>query len=111
MHRFLLLVSLPLLAAAQGFELYEGEINGRPITYRVSDGYAVYQDDILLGTSEKPSGQRNSSFFIGNLWPGGIIPYELDPAIPPVTLAQTQLAIDTWNSYGTPIHLQPRAGE
>jgi uncharacterized protein (TIGR03437 family) len=111
MRRLVLLLSLPFLLHAQGSEIFEGELDGRPIVYRLSGGYAVFQDDILLGSADKPSGQRNSSFYIGTLWPGGLIPYEIDPTIPAATLAQTQLAINTWNSYGTPIHLQPRGGQ
>ena len=98
------------LAVAQS-QIYEGELDGRPITYRMHEGQALYQDDIILGPATKPNGQRNTSFYIGNLWPGGLIPYEIDPAIPAATLAQLQQAIATWNAYGTPIRLQPRAGE
>lgn len=98
------------LAAAQS-QIYEGELEGRPITYRIYEGQALYQEDILLGPATKPNGQRNTSFYIGNLWPGGVIPYEIDPSFPAATLAQLQQAITTWNAYGTPIHLQPRAGE
>lgn len=107
-------LSLVLLSASFGmaqFQIYEGELDGHPITFRIHEGQAIYQDDIVLGPAVKPSGQRNSSFFIGNLWPGGLIPYEIDPAFPATTLAQLQQAISTWNAYGTPIRLQPRAGE
>ncbi len=103
-------VLLACLANAQS-QIYEGELDGRPITFRVHEGEALYQDDIILGPATKPNGQRNTSFFIGNLWPGGLIPYEIDPTFPAATLAQLQQAIATWNAYGTPIRLQPRAGE
>ncbi len=110
MKRFFLWVLSALLCSAQA-ELYQGELNGEPITYRIVGGYAVFQNDILLGPATKPSGQRESAFYIGNLWPGGVVPYELDPTFPATVLAQTQQAIATWNAYGTPIHLQPRSGE
>ena len=110
MKRLFLLVLSALLCSAQA-ELYQGELNGEPITYRIVGGYAVFQDDILLGPATKPSGQRESAFYIGNLWPGGVVPYELDPTFPATVLSQTQQAIATWNAYGTPIRLQPRSGE
>jgi uncharacterized protein (TIGR03437 family) len=111
MRSLLPLFLLTLTVSAQSSDLFEGELDGKAIVYRVSGGYAVYQDDILLGPVEKPSGQRNTSFFTGNLWPEGLVPYEIDPAIPASTVAQTQQAINIWNGYGTPIHLQPRSGE
>lgn len=110
MRALFLLALFASLTLAQ-VEIYEGDLNGTPITYRISEGLALYQDDIILGPATKPSGQRNSSFYAGNLWPGGVIPYEIDTAIPAATQAQLQQAISTWNAYGTPIHLQPRSGE
>jgi uncharacterized protein (TIGR03437 family) len=110
MRVFGLVLLLAPLASAQ-LQIYEGELDGRPITFRIHEGQALYQDDIVLGPATKPNGQRNTSFFIGNLWPGGLIPYEIDPTFPATTLAQLQQAINTWNAYGTPIRLQPRAGE
>ncbi|MEO8099044.1 MAG: M12 family metallopeptidase [Acidobacteriota bacterium] len=102
-------------AYAQGPILADGFLDGQPITYQIIDGAAIFQGDIILAPGApdagKPLAARASSFYTGNLWPGGVIPYEIDAAIPAATLARVQTAIDTWNSYGTPIHLQPRAGE
>ncbi len=103
---------LLLLHVAFGqVELFDGDLDGQPIAYRVANGFAVYQDDILLGPAEKPSGQRASSFYTGNLWTGGLVPYEIDSTAPPATQVRLQQAIDTWNGYGTPIHLQQRGSE
>lgn len=108
------LIALALCSAVVLYgqvEIYEGELNGQPIVYRIHEGRALYQGDIDLGPVTKPNGQRNTSFFIGNLWPEGRIPYEIDPALPATTVTQLQLAITTWNNYGTPIRLVPRAGD
>ena len=111
MIRLVLLLLSASVVMAQGPQLIEGDLEGTPITFRISEGLAIFQDDIILGPATKPSGRRNTSFFIGNLWPGGLIPYEIDPTFPATTLAQLQQAIVTWNGYGTPIHLQPRSGD
>jgi len=111
MNRLLLLLLSVSVVMAQAPQSIEGELEGTPITFRISEGFAIFQDDIILGPATKPSGQRNTSFYIGNLWPGGLIPYEIDPTFLPTTLAQLQQALATWNGYTTPIHLQPRSGE
>jgi uncharacterized protein (TIGR03437 family) len=109
---FPLVLLAAALASAQSRVVRRGEFNGRTVNYQVIDGLAIYEGDIILGTAEEPrDGRRDASFTTGSLWPGGWIPYEIDPAIPAATLSRVQAAIDAWNGYDTPIRLQPRAGE
>lgn len=53
-----------------------------PVEYAVVDGHAVFEGDILLslssGITESGLGLPDSS----RLWPGGIMPYEIDPKLP-----------------------------
>lgn len=106
----LLLACQPL--RAQPPQVMEGEIDGRPVTYQAIDGLAIYQGDIILGPAgQPPDGRREASFTTGGLWPGGLIPYEIDSTIPFATRSRILQAIETWNGYGTPVHLEPRSGQ
>jgi uncharacterized protein (TIGR03437 family) len=99
-------------AWAQAPVVLEGTWDGAPVLYQAVDGWAVVGDQILGSIeSTKPGAARAASFTTGSLWPDGVIPYEIDPAIPAATATRVQQAIDAWNGYGTPIRLQPRAGE
>ncbi|MGH3912128.1 MAG: M12 family metallopeptidase [Pseudonocardiaceae bacterium] len=44
-----------------------------------------------------------------DLWPKGIIPYEIQPDMP--NLQHVEEAIEHWNSSGVPVQLVPRAGQ
>lgn len=44
-----------------------------------------------------------------DLWPGGIVPYELPPDLP--CRRQVEQAIEQWNSSGVPVILVPREGQ
>jgi len=99
------------LVSAQSSPVLTGEFDGHTVIYQSIDGLAIYEGDIILGPAASSDGRRLASFTTGGLWPGGLIPYEIDSAIPAATQSRVQQAIDNWNSYGTPIHMQPRSGQ
>lgn len=68
--------------------------NGQPrrVTYAVIDGTAVMEGDITLGAPEqiaktpgeltRRAGPRLGLAVAANRWPGGVVPYVIDPALP-----------------------------
>ena len=76
-------------------DIRTGIYRGRSVTYEIIDGLAVWDGDIILGTPEElePSGAfaapgkaldipGKALLAVSNkkrLWPGGIIPYVIDP--------------------------------
>lgn len=65
----------------------QGWHRGKFVEYRVVNGMAVLEGDILLGTTEdlsdKKSEPERSAFAInGNRWTGGIIPFTISPTMP-----------------------------
>ena len=92
---------------------------GRPVTYRVVDGLAIYQGDIILGSAEELEAARTASGKPGSrqamvvdspaeLWPGGVVPYTMDPALP--NPQRVLDAVEHWNTR-TPIRLVARTTE
>jgi astacin len=81
----------PELLARPELEGARGEIllDGRAVSYEVRDGFAVAEGDILLGPVEQlhQTGGKGR-FAMGitktstNRWPGGVIPYVIDPTMP-----------------------------
>lgn len=66
---------------------------GKGLLYAESDGLAIFEGDIVLGTIEEMQAKDNASadelvqFSIGISgaqfrWPNGNVPYEIDPALP-----------------------------
>lgn len=87
------------------------DLNGSQIHYRVIDGEAVWQGDILLGpisTSTKDG--RASSVLSGQRfrWTNNTIPYVIDADIP--SRERIESAISHWNG-NTPMRLVPRQNE
>jgi len=100
----------------------------QPVVYAVRDGLAVFEGDIVLGTVEEMAAR--TAFVEGPLaarladrafpalaipggrtrWPDGVIPYEIDPALPPDQRAAVEAAVEHWNTV-TRLHLTPRSGE
>jgi uncharacterized protein (TIGR03437 family) len=92
---------------------------GRPVTYQVIGGLAIYQGDIILGSVEELEAARAAGGKPGSrqamvvdspaeLWPGGAVPYAIDPALPnPQRVVD---AIEHWNTR-TPIRLVVRTTE
>ena len=78
-------------------DIRTGIYRGRSVTYEVIDGLAVWDGDIILGTPEElePSGvfaapgkaldiPGKALVAVSNkkrLWPGGIVPYVIDPEL------------------------------
>jgi len=101
---------------ATGLALFRG----LTVSYVVRDGLAIWEGDIILGRAGEiaPAGspaKTNSRQSMGitstsNRWPGGVIPYTIDPTMPNQIRVVT--AIDHWNSVmaGT-IRLVARTSE
>jgi astacin len=106
----------PELEGLQGFARFRGAI----VPYEVRNGQAIFEGDIVLGNigeietvSAKEARNQRQSQGITNTyyrWPGGVVPYEIDPTLP----SQNRItdAIAHWNTQlGGTIKLQPRNGE
>jgi len=111
------LAALPLF----GGEVKTGHFRGVPVQFEDVDGLAMYQGDIVLGTSAEilagvadrepvDLARKQASGRTGDRyrWPNGVVPYVIDDAMP--NLAQITSAIQHWNST-TPIQIVPRTNE
>lgn len=113
-----LFLTVGCCAAAQTpAALRSGSWQGREVVYRVVDGLAVAEGDILLGTeaelagTPKSGGTRQSLVRASGrfLWPDGVVPYAIDADLPEP--ARVTAAVEHWNNAGTPIRLVPRTSE
>ena len=114
------------IGAAQPFDpvardIRTGVYRGHVVTYEVIDGLAIWDGDIILGTPEElspenvvapgnPPDYRNKISVISSkesLWPGGIIPYVIDPEL---ENPHVPLAIQHWNE-NTVIRLVERTDQ
>ena len=114
------------IGSAQQFDpasrdIRTGVYQGRGVTYEVIDGLAVWDGDIILGTPEELSpanvaapgntlDNRNKISSVSSkesLWPGGIIPYVLDPEL---TNPHVPVAVRHWNE-NTVIRLVERTDQ
>ncbi len=95
-----------------------GEFRGRTLEFEVRDGLAVFEGDMVLGRAEEiPAGpgkdQRRAAVGIDGAayrWPGGRIPYTIDPALP--NPQRVLDAVAHWNQQlGGAITLTPRTSE
>ncbi|GAA3393632.1 M12 family metallopeptidase [Cryptosporangium minutisporangium] len=103
----------------------------RPVVYGVRDGLAVFEGDIVLGTVEEmaartafvegPIADRLAVAGPGVLpavalpagrsrWPDGVVPYEVDPALPEAQRVAAEDAVVHWNTQ-TRLTLVPRSSE
>ena len=114
------------IASAQPFDpvardIRTGVYRGHAVTYEVVDGLAIWDGDIILGTPEELSPDpsptpgntpdyRNKISTTSSkekLWPGGIVPYVLDPEL---TNQFVHDAIRHWNE-NTVIQLVERTDQ
>lgn len=79
-----------------------------PIQYEVIAGRAVFEGDILLGSGPETELQAQSAVSFGARWPGSVVPYTIDPALP--NPARVTGAIEHWKRY-TGFQLVPRTTE
>jgi hypothetical protein len=73
---------------------------------RVARGGAVIEGDILVAPSVHSAGSRASA----SAWPGGVVPFTIDPALPQVDVEWVRHAIAHWRKW-TGIRFVPRQGE
>ena len=99
-------------------DIRTGVYRGHVVTYEIIDGLAVWDGDIILGTPEELDIPGKALVAVSNipkkrLWPGGIIPYVIDPELShPFVLRPdaTQKAIQHWNE-NTVIRLVERTDQ
>jgi len=94
---------------------------GRAVPYEVHNGFAVLEGDMVLGTVDEiqpvtESGKksaRNESVGLTSTayrWPGGVIPYTIDPTLPNQTRVTD--AVAHWNAMlAGVISLVPRTNQ
>ena len=94
-------------------DIRTGIYRGRSVTYEIIDGLAVWDGDIILGTPEELElcGECTKALVAVNnnemLWPGGIIPYVIDPEL---INPHVPNAIQHWNE-NTVIRLVERTNQ
>ncbi|MCE7068658.1 M12 family metallopeptidase, partial [Dyadobacter sp. CY326] len=95
----------------------DGMLNGTPIRYKVINGRAVWQGDIVLTPEQLGQGTdpnaRISGSGASNLiyrWPNGVIPYEIAPEVDPALNITIKDAIAYWQ-FKTSITLVPRTNQ
>lgn len=89
-----------------GILRYEGR--NLPIQYEVIAERAVFEGDILLGAEPETERRAQSAVSFGTRWPGSVVPYKIDPALP--NPARVTDALDHWRRY-TGFQLVPRTTE
>ena len=114
------------IGSAQQFDpvprdIRTGVYRGHVVTYEIIDGLAIWDGDIILGTPEELSSEpmptpgnpldgRNKISAVSDkerLWPGGIIPYVIDPDL---EYPHVPEAIRHWEE-NTPIRLVERTDQ
>ena len=124
------LCGLVLLAAASVAQTSprfgRGVWRGQDVEFRVLDGWAVFQGDIIIGRAaemaarhrallespdETARGKLRHSIAVADslrYWPRGVIPYEIDPGFQDTS--NIDYAVKYWNE-NTAVRLVPRNGE
>lgn len=91
---------------------------GVPLTHEVTGGLAVFEGDIILGEerelqpADRKSQGKSAVAITGTSrrWPGGVLPYIIDPLIPNVSRVQN--AINHWNTkMAAVVQMVPRTNE
>lgn len=80
------------------------------LRYEVIDGHAIYEGDIIIppGDFIDPHASRAATVTRSQRWPGGVIPYVIDAALP--DQGRVTSAITHWHQ-NTTIRLVPRTTE
>lgn len=84
----------------------------REVTYYDHDGVLIFEGDIRVRAAEPRSGRAPSAgrSATSYRWPGGVVPYEIDPAFSATQRGQIIAALDHW--IGNTIYwFRPRAGD
>ena len=116
----LLLFASALLAQSPSAEFHSGFWRGQPVEYRIMDGWALVEGDILLaplseiepaGAEAFPSGKLLRSVVIENenrRWPGAVVHYVIDPG-----MRNPQRAVDAIRQWeqSTPFRFVERTSQ
>ncbi|MBL8218464.1 MAG: hypothetical protein JNL62_04510 [Bryobacterales bacterium] len=83
----------------------QGLFRGRPVEFRIWEGQALIEGDILLGPVKDLEAGREAVAIAGERfrWTGNLIPYELDPNLP--NLDRIRLAMEAWEK-ATPLRFK-----
>lgn len=98
------------IAGWAGSPRANGTYQGEEIRYRVVDGLAVVEGDIILGPAEQDSKHRAGLVVINTAlrWPENRVVYQIDPALP--NQARVTVAIAEWEKK-TPFRFVERTTE
>ncbi|MFN7935699.1 MAG: M12 family metallopeptidase [Bryobacteraceae bacterium] len=90
--------------------LGEGAYRGQTVRYRIWEGQALVEGDILLGPVKDLIEARQAVAIAAERfrWPASLIPYELDPNLP--NQDRIRLAIAAWEKT-TPVRFKVHEGE
>jgi hypothetical protein len=95
----------------------KGTFRGMPITYKVIDGRAIWQGDILVTPEDLAGGSTPNARIAGAgasdkfyRWPNGVIPYEIASNVGQAELNQINDAIAYWQDQ-TSIDFVPRTNQ
>ncbi|MBL8175918.1 MAG: hypothetical protein JNK48_14675 [Bryobacterales bacterium] len=87
-----------------------GFFRGQEVNFRVWEGQALAEGDILLGAVKELEQGREAVAIVGDRyrWPNNIVPYELDPNLP--NQDRIRLAMEAWEK-ATPLRFKEHEGE
>ncbi len=112
-----LLGLFPVLAQSPGSDISGFvELNGALVPYRDVDGNAIIWGDVSVGRTHevtaKAGAQTRGSAVVDapKRWTNGIIPYVIDPSVPPEAISLFHQARAEWEAV-TPVRFRPRSGE
>ena len=108
--KLLLWVSVFACALAPAQDIKSGYVRGKAVHYKVVDGVAVTEGDILIDpeSSKTPVKEAIGISTDRLRWPDGIVPYSIDVAIP--DQQRITGAVQHWND-NTRLRLIPRTDQ
>jgi len=117
------IVALTLFSVSvRGVEIHTGWWRGRQVTYKVVEGMAIRQVDMVLGRAadiaespplpESPKSPDDATFAGSSafLWPNGTVPYIIASTVPSGLRQRIVAAIQVYTD-STPIRWIPRSSE